>query len=187
MTEVSWPHIGPAELRALWEEHAPSFLRLDDVESLPNIRESFLTWLSEKGFELGSVLPTRSIIRARLERVTLTRRGEAAETEVVISLASKAIEAKRIGPALPDEILRMSAEATLDAVNQLFPPLNFDVESAYRINPEYDPIAVVVARNHTTNITERIVGACSITASTTEAGAKAALDAVNRRVELAFT
>lgn len=187
-----WPHITNARLLELWERHAPDFIRLDDVErELPAMRESFLGWLEEKGVELGPKHVTESTAReiprrrVRLEQVGLTRKGSTAETLVAMSLADTTAEAKRTGPGVPDEIVRMTAEATLDALRDLLPDLSFGLELAFTVEPSRagaESVAVVLVRDSGRG-NERYVGACAVVASAPEAAAKATLQAINRRTE----
>lgn len=184
MTDERWPHIGPEDLRRLWEQHAPGFIPLEDVErDLPQMRDQFLAWLESKGIDLGQP-STGSEARGRvkLNGVGYTRRGIDAEAQISMTLGSNSSEARRKGPAIPDEILRLSAETTLDAVNELVPGFAFGLESAFTVDHTYadDSVAVVVVRNFG-RMSERYVGACQVSASMPEAAAKATLQAINRR------
>lgn len=187
-----WAHITDSRLLELWEKHAPDFVRLDDVQhELPAMRDSFLVWLEGKGIDLGPkhevepTTPDPSRRRVRLEQVGLTRRGSTAETLVSMSLADTSAEAKRSGPAVPDEIVRMTAETTLDALRDLLPHISIGLELAFTVEPtrpDTDPVAVVLLRDAGRG-QRRYAGACPVSASAPEATAKATLQAINRRTE----
>lgn len=189
LNKIRWPHIGQEELLALWHQHTPGFIRLDDVErDLPRVRDTFLSWLSYKGVDLGVNPSERVGKRLRIERVSLTKKGEEALTEVVLSLKGEMAEGHRRGSPLHDEIIRQSAEATLDAINELIPVVSFGLEQAFTAGgnrQDLARIAIVVVRDPESGHSERYVGACPITASVPEAGAKATMSAVNRRTEIA--
>lgn len=190
MTDDRWPQIGPEDLKRLWEQHAPGFIPLADVEvDLPQMRDKFLQWLDSRGVDLGkpSAGPdprdTRGPRgRVKLDGVGYTRRGIDAEAQVSMTLGENSSEARRKGPAIPDEILRLSAETTLDAVNELVPGFAFGLETVFTVDPTYaeESVAVVVVRNFG-RLSERFVGACQVSASMPEAAAKATLQAINRR------
>lgn len=189
MVRNRWPHIGPDELRALWERHAPPFLRLENPNSnLPEIREVFLSWLAETGVELGDPdpeMPRRSR-RLRLDGVRFVKRGFEAETSVALSLNGHETEVRRTGRAHPHEILRLSAETTLEALHQLIPTVEFGLDKAFTIEPALaspNSIAVVVVRDTLNRSAEHFIGAADLSVSEPEAAAKATLDAINRRVE----
>jgi hypothetical protein len=183
-----WPHISEPELRLLWEMHAPDFIRLDDVETdLPKIRDRFLEWLDSKGIDLGESRTGAARRRVRLMGVGLVRRGEIAETQVSMALNDETSEASRSGPAVPDEILRMSAQSTLDAVQGLIPSMTFGLELAFTVEPartDRESLAVVLVRD-AEKVNARYVGACPVSSSSSEAAAKATLQAINRRAEAA--
>lgn len=189
LNDTKWPHIGQEELTALWHHHAPAFIRLDDLErDLPRVRDTFLSWLAYKGVDLGGRPTERLGKRIRIERVSLTNQGDQALTEVVLSLKGETAEGHRKGSPLHDEIIRQSAEATLDAINALIPVVEFGLEQAFTAGgngQEIMEIAVVVVRDPEGGTSERYVGACPITASVPEAGAKATMAAINRRTEIA--
>lgn len=186
MTEDRWPHIDDRRLRELWEQFAPSFLVLDDVErGLPRIRIPFLTWLEDKGLLPLAEVSRHPRRRVRLAEVRFTRLPDEAETEVTISLDRRDVKVSRRGRPVGDSLIRMPAEAAIEGVHRLLPIVDFQVEEAYALeDPSHEPIAVVVARNGSTP-GERSVGAVAITVSAPEAAAKAALAAVNRKAEIA--
>ena len=189
-TSDRWPHIGPDQLRLLWEKHAPNFIRLDNVdEDLPRFRETFLTWLTYRGvLGLGSKTEDRIGKRARIERVHLAYRGPEAQTEVALSFDGNSFAATRWGPPLPEQLIRSSAEATLEALAHLLPVLNFNVEHAVSVGNPISPtgqIALVQVREPDDITGQSYLGACSVSASLTEAAAKATLAAINRRAEIA--
>lgn len=190
MAHNRWPNIGPDELRQLWERHAPPFLKIDDPDrDIPKFRNVFLGWLEEIGVDLGPANPVRKPgRRLRLEGVSFVRRGVDAETAVALSLNGTSTEVRRSGRASPDEILRLSAETTLDALHQLVPTVGFGVERAFTVEPALptlNTITIVVVRNTISRPPEQFIGAADVSASSPEAAAKATLDAVNRRVERA--
>ncbi|MCA1841088.1 MAG: hypothetical protein ABR507_09460 [Actinomycetota bacterium] len=189
MTEERWPHIDEERLKELWGQYAPSFLKVDDVDrDLVLVRDAFLSWLWIKGIDLGPIRPARLGPRARIDSVRLTRRGPEAETEVNVSLRDMHAGARRIGSAIPEEITRLSAEATLEAMNTLLPVVGFALEQVFTIgSPSTDlaPIAIVVVREPSGRSPDRYVGACPINASVPEAAAKATMAAINRRAEYA--
>lgn len=189
LTSTRWPHIGQEELLTLWHRHAPGFIRIDDVErDLPRVRDTFLSWLSYKGVDLGGESTERLGKRIRIERVSLTNQGGEALTEVVLSLKGQEAEGHRRGSPLHDEIIRQSAEATLDAINTLIPVVGFGLEQVFTAGgngQDIAEIAVVVVRDPESGPSGRYVGACPITASVPEAGAKATMAAINRRTEIA--
>lgn len=186
-----WPHIGPEELRELWERYAPPFLRLDNTErDLPELREVFLSWLETTGVDLGSPEPSELFYarprRLRLESVRLVKRGLEAETAIALSLNGRQAEVRRSGPGISAEILRISAETTLEASHQLVPGVSFGLDRAFVIDQPISPprsIAVVVVRNSLSRPAEQLIGAADLSVSEPEAAAKATLDAINRRVE----
>lgn len=182
-----WPQIGREELLTLWRQHAPDFLTIDDMDrDLPRIRDTFLAWLQYKGVDLGQEGGVRLGKRARIERVALTRRGEIAETVVAMSLGSRSAEASREGHGSTDEVIRLTAEATLDALNDLLPVVAFGVEQVYNINSDpIHQIAMVVVKDPESSGNDRFVGAAQIHASVPEAAAKATMAAINRRAEIA--
>lgn len=171
----------------LWQQHAPDFLMIDDVDrDLPRIRDTFLAWLQYKGVDLGQDSPARLGRRARIERVAFTRKGDTAETRVALSLGSRSTEASRVGNGTTDEIIRLTAEATLEAINGLLPVVAFGVEHVYNIN--HNPIhqiAMVVVKDPESSGHDRFVGAAQIQASVPDAAAKATMAAINRRAEIA--
>lgn len=185
-----WPHIGPDQLRMLWEKHAPDFIRLDNVdEDLPRFRETFLTWLTYKGIVgLGVRTEDRIGKRARIERVHLAYRGPETQTEVALSFGGNIFAATRWAPPLPEQLIRSAAEATLEALAHLLPVLSFSVEHAVSVGNPISPtgqIAIVQVREPEGITGERYLGACAVSASLTEAAAKATLAAINRRAEIA--
>lgn len=171
----------------LWQQHAPDFLMVDDLErDLPRIRDTFLAWLQYKGVDLGQDAPVRLGKRARIDRVAFTRRGESAETRVAMSLGSRSTEAVRTGNGSTDEIIRLTAEATLEAINGLLPVVAFGIEHVYNIN--HNPvhqIAMVVVKDPESSGHDRFIGAAQIHASVPDAAAKATMAAINRRAEIA--
>lgn len=189
LNSTRWPHIGQEELLTLWQRHAPGFIRIDDVErDLPRVRDTFLSWLAYKGVDLGGDPTERLGKRIRIERVSLTNQGDQALTEVVLSLKGEMAEGHRKGSPLHDEIIRQSAEATLDAINALIPVVAFGLEQAFTAGgngQEIAQIAVVVVRDPESGPSQRYVGACPITASVPEAATKATMAAINRRTEIA--
>jgi len=190
MSPDRWPHIGPDELRVLFEEHAPAFIRLDNVdEDLPRFRETFLAWLTYQGI-VGLDVKTEDRMgkRARLDRVHLAYRGPETQTEVALSFAGNSFTATRWGPPLPEQIIRSSAEATLEALSHLLPVLSFSLEHAMSVGNPISPtgqIALVQVREPEGINGDRYLGACAVSASLTEAAAKATLSSINRRVEIA--
>jgi hypothetical protein len=186
MAENRWPHIDEPKLRELWEQFAPSFLVLDDVEAgLPRIRIPFLTWLEGKGLLPMADVSRHPRRRVRLTEVTFTRLPDAAETQITVVLDQRDARVSRRGRAVGDDLIRAPAEATIEAVQRLLPIIEFQVEEAYALErPQHEPLAVVIARNGVAP-SERYVGAVTITASAPEAAAKAALSAVNRKAEIA--
>lgn len=188
MADDPWPHIGPDELKALWERYRPPFLRLDDPEqSLPRFRHAFLVWLEAMGIDIAPKerMP-RLTRRLRLDTVRFVQRGADAETAIALSLNGSSIEVSRAGRATPDEIIRMSAETTLDALHHLVPKVGFGLERAFIVKSPSGtpaPIAIVVVRDTQSLPAAQFVGAADLSVSASEAGAKATLDAVNRRVE----
>lgn len=190
MTDPRWPQIGPEELQRLWELYAPRFIKLDDVEKeLPQMREQFLVWLEETGVDLaGFSLEQRARIgRVKLDQVGLTRRDGTAEAFVSMSFAGASAEARRIGSPLPDEVLRLAATATLDAVHELVPQFDFGLEKIFTIesSPPGDGIAISVVRDVARADVAKLVGACSVVTSPPEAAVRATLDAINRPLERA--
>lgn len=181
-----WPNIGREELLALWRSHAPSFITIEDVErDLPRIRDTFLAWLHYKGVDLGQEQSFRLGKRARLEKVSLTRKGDGAVSTVTMSLGSRHAEASREGLATNEEMIRITAEATLQAVSELLPVVTFTVEQVYNIgkNP-VSQIAMVLVHDPD-SYADRFVGAAPVKASVTDAAAKATMSAINRRAEIA--
>lgn len=188
MARNRWPHITAQELKALWERYAPPFLRLEDPErNLEQFREVFLSWLEETGVDIGAPEPLRRASRRlRLDGVRLVKRGFEAETSVSLSLNGRGAEVRRAGRAIPDEILRLSAESTLDALHQLIPRVGFGLDRAFTIEPALTPpnaIAIVIVTDTLSRPAEKFIGAADISVSGPEAAAKATLDAINRRVE----
>lgn len=190
MIADKWPYIDAQRLRVLWDRYAPSFLHLDDVETeLPLIREQFLLWLEGKGL---IDKPTVQVIterkRIRLAEVSFSRSGLLAETQVSLSLDDSRSAVRRQGQGTGDDMIRLPAEATAEAVRQILPIVDFDIESAFSLGPRNrrHPMAIVVAQSENGQA-ERYVGACAIAASAAEAAAKATLAAINRRAELAAT
>lgn len=181
-----WPHIDERKLRELWEQFAPSFLVLDDVETgLPRIRAPFLTWLEGKDLLPMADVSRHPRRRVRLTEVTFTRLPDVAETQITVVLDQRNASVKRKGRAVGDDLIRIPAEATIEAVQRLLPIVEFQVEEAYALEqPLHEPLAVVIARNGVVP-GERYVGAVTIAASAPEAAAKAALSAVNRKAEIA--
>lgn len=188
MARNRWPHIGPKQLRELWERHAPPFLKIEDADrDLVKFRNVFLGWLEESGVDLGPPESVRRVgRRLRLDGVSFVRRGIDAETGVALSLNGTSTEVRRSGKALPEEILRLSAETTLDALHQLVPSVGFGLERAFNIEPALptlNAITIVVVRDTISRPAEQFIGAADLTVSAPEAAAKATLDAINRRVE----
>lgn len=190
MIQERWPHIGPEELRDLWDKHAPAFLRIDDLdETLEGIRDSFLAWLAGSGVDLGPPHAPGPRRRARLDRVSFTRLRDAVEAEVELSLNGVSVRAQRRGGTAADEAVRLPAEAALEAAGELFSLVEFTIEEAYTATrSDGDPhvVAIVLTRRAGDGFfADPCVGACRIAGSVPEAGAKAALDAINRRLEMA--
>lgn len=188
MARNRWPHIGPKQLRELWERHAPPFLKIEDADrDLVKFRNVFLGWLEESGVDLGPPESVRRVgRRLRLDGVSFVRRGIDAETGVALSLNGTSTEVRRSGKAMPEEILRLSAETTLDALHQLVPSVGFGLERAFNIEPALptlNAITIVVVRDTISRPAEQFIGAADLTVSAPEAAAKATLDAINRRVE----
>jgi hypothetical protein len=190
MVKDNWPHIDALRLRSLWDRHAPPFLHLDDVDSeLPKIREQFLIWLEGKGLvDKPGVQVITSRKRIRLTQVSFSRSGLSTETEVSLALDDATSAVKRQGIGAGDDLIRLPAEATAEAIRQILPIVDFDIESAFTLaaRNQRQPIAIVVAQSENHQL-ERYVGACTIWASAAEAAAKATLAAINRRAELAAT
>lgn len=190
MPRNRWPHIGEEELKALWERHAPPFLRLESPDqSLPELREVFLSWLESTGVDLGAQpTPTRGR-RLRLDGVRFVKRGFEAETAVTLSLNGNEAEVSRTGRAQQGEILRLSAESTLDALHQLVPNVGFGLDRAFTIEPTLSPmssldaVAIVVVHDTRSRPIQQFIGAAGLSVSEPEAAAKATLDAINRQVE----
>jgi hypothetical protein len=190
MVKDNWPHIDALRLRSLWDRYAPPFLHLDDVDSeLPKIREQFLIWLEGKGLvDKPGVQVITSRKRIRLTQVSFSRSGLSTETEVSLALDDATSAVKRQGIGAGDDLIRLPAEATAEAIRQILPIVDFDIESAFTLaaRNQRQPIAIVVAQSENHQL-ERYVGACTIWASAAEAAAKATLAAINRRAELAAT
>ena len=190
MVKDNWPHIDSLRLRSLWDRYAPPFLHLDDVDSeLPKIREQFLIWLEGKGLvDKPGVQVITSRKRIRLTQVSFSRSGLSTETEVSLALDDATSAVKRQGIGAGDDLIRLPAEATAEAIRQILPIVDFDIESAFSLaaHNQRQPIAIVVAQSENHQL-ERYVGACTIWASAAEAAAKATLAAINRRAELAAT
>lgn len=185
-----WPHVGPDQLRMLWEKHAPDFIRLDNVdEDLPRFRDTFLAWLTYKGVtDFGVRVEDRLGKRAKIDRVHLAYRGPETQTEIALSFGENSFAAVRWAPPLPEQLIRSSAEATLDAMAHLLPVLNFSVDNAVSVGSPISPtgqIALVQVSEPEGISGERYLGACMVSASLTEAAAKATLAAINRRAEIA--
>lgn len=183
-----WPHIGPKELRALWDMHAPPFLRVDDIDNaLPSLRLPFLDWLEQKGIELAHIHPMRHGKRARLDRVAVRKAEESLEAEVILSLFDRTVQTSQHGSAATENLIRLPAQAALDGLRLLLPIVEFSIEEAFVIptgGAEEGEIAIVVVREPE-QTGPKFVGACSVTSSPPEAAAKAALAAINRHAEIA--
>lgn len=185
MMRDPWPHIGPDELLDLWEQHAPTFLKIDDVgNSLSKVRVPFLTWLSEKGINLGARRPPRSAGRTRLEAVALSWLEDRAEATVSLSWEGREATGQIHGPLTTADHVKLPAEATLVALNKLLPVMDFKLDRSFIIRDEgaTDPLVFVVVTDATKS---QFVGACLAAGSVPEAAAKASLDAVNRYADMA--
>lgn len=187
MPRNRWPHIGERELKSLWERHAPPFLRLESPEkNLPELREVFLSWLESTGIDLGPPASLPRGRRLRLDGVRLVKRGFEAETAVTLSLNGNEAEVRRTGRAQENEILRLSAETTLEALHQLLPNVGFGLDQAFTIEPAVsvkEAIAIVVVHDTRGRLSQQFIGAAGLSVSEPEAAAKATLDAINRQVE----
>ena len=183
-----WPHIGSKELRALWDMHAPPFLRVDDIDNaLPSLRLPFLNWLEQKGIELAHIHPMRHGKRARLDRVAVRKADEALEAEVVLSLFDRTVQTSQHGSAASENLIRLPAQAALDGLKLLLPIVEFSIDEAFVVptgGAEESEIAIVVVRE-SEQTGPKFVGACNVTSSPPEAAAKAALAAINRHAEIA--
>lgn len=182
-----WPHIGPRELRQLWERYAPRFLRLDDVDyQLPRVREQFLRWLDATGVDLGH--PTgrtkSELERLKLDEVGLARREGSAEAAVSMSLAGNSATCTRVGDPEPNSILHLAASATLDAVHALVPQFGFGLERAFVESARSEPIAISVVREEEPQTLAGLVGAAAVVTTPHEAIVRATLDAINREMTL---
>lgn len=197
-----WPEVDDELLRALWLEHNPAFLKLDEPweESLKKVRIPFLTYLESIGVPLERperqvdikevVMAARSGHRMKLETVDYRRSGNSAQAMVAISLRGKTAEGWSTREVVGNHVIWLPAEAVMKAAHALIPVIDFEIVSAFSASTSLgsrDDIAVVVARDPEKVIGNRLVGACEITTSEPEAGAKAALSAINRHAEIAAT
>lgn len=185
----TWPHIGPRELRQLWERYAPRFLRLDDVDfELPRVREQFLRWLVATGVDLGDPLsPSKTKERVKLQEVSLARRDGSAEAAVSMSLGAQSATCRSIGEFEPNSILKLAAAATLDAVHELLPQFGFGLENTFVEKARSDSIAISVVREDRPVVLPGLVGAAAVVTTPHEAVVRATLDAINRQMTLGRT
>lgn len=183
VSESRWPHIGQEELFDLWRKHGPGFIHLDNPDrDLLQIRDTFLTWLVYKGVELGRPEEVRIGKRARIQAVKLVQRGVEAEALVTLTLNGRFAEATQVGFSSGDDLLKLPAQATLSALNKLIPVVGFDVEWATTAS-RGDGLSVALVS--ISDSADHLIGACSVEGSLPEAGAKAAMAAINRRAEIA--
>ncbi|MGH9194665.1 MAG: hypothetical protein ACRD1T_02875 [Acidimicrobiia bacterium] len=195
MTET-WPHIGPRELRQLWDSYAPRFIRLDDVDyELPKVREQFLQWLVATGVDLGDqAAPTlsrslpvggRSLVgRIKLEEVGLARRDRSVEAAVTMTLAGDEATGTRKGAPDLESVLQLAACATLDAIHKLVPDFGFGLEGAFLESFNRDSLAISIVNEETPEVLPGLVGAAAVVTTPHEAVVRATLDAINRQMAI---
>jgi len=179
-----FPHVDLSRLRELWEEHRPTFVKVEDDESLLSNKVIFLTWLQRRGISPQVHREQRAYERIKLVDVSTVRLSEADETRV--RLSHKGLESIGQMPIVKHGEAASSAWATIDAVKQLSSlPLVLDqVVLTGRRSGESIPIIAVVIRDPS-RPDINFVGANVVEESLPTSAAKAVLKGINRYWELA--
>lgn len=155
--------------------------------ALVELPRKFLHWLEERGVDLkpSEEPPKRTNTRPKLDKVTISLEGDRLNAEVAISLPGRSARANREGSL--EHSLRLCAQATLDALDQLYPNLELRLDRAFLLAlrspiPGTEALAVVVLEELAGR--GRFIGACRAPAHTPIASARATLDALNRQTQL---
>lgn len=134
--------------------------------------------MSESGGSVGEAP------RPRIERVDATHEGLRARVEVVLSVPGRQETGSAEGPGPASALLRLTAQATLEAVTRLqpgLPALEVDATGINRIGQH--ELAAVAIRVLARRGEQLLVGSARVgPAGPYDAIARATLDATNRRL-----
>lgn len=110
------------------------------------------------------------------------------ESEAHVQVTLRCGDERYEGVAGSDELgtgARAAADATLSAVQKaLGRPVQLTAHEAQMVAADGQQVCLVVVRALTPHGEERLTGSCIVTKSVLEAAAKAALDAINRRLPI---
>lgn len=180
-----FPNVDLSRLRELWEEHRPTFVKVDDDESLLINKVIFLTWLQRRGIS-PSPKQQRAYERIKLLDVSTVRLAE--NDELQVHLSHHGMECVGRVPTIAHGEAAASAWATIDAVKQLSAlPLTLEqVVMTGRRSGESIPLIAVVIRDPS-RPDVNFVGAHVLEESVSAAAAKAVLKGINRYWEMAHS
>ena len=131
-----------------------------------------------------SDLDIAAVARAALTRVSETPNGSRTTIEVVLRHVDEENVGTATGPAVASARMRLIGEATIDASEKTFdtmPPIALDAITQTSVGAREVVVAVVItaARNGGEDLS---VGSALSSGNLDDAGVKAVLDALNRRI-----
>ena len=129
-------------------------------------------------------LDIAAVARAALTRIAESPNGSRTTLEVTLRHVDEEHVGSATGPAVASARLRLIGEATIDAVEKTFeamPPIALDAITVARVGPREVVVAVVItaAGNGGEDLS---VGSAISNGNVDDAGVKAVLDALNRRI-----
>lgn len=130
------------------------------------------------------LVPEPRRARPHIVRLDVHNDGPAFVVGVALSCGTRSSVGRARSSLTTAGVRRAAATATLHAVEELCPgPVHFELELVERSDAGHTPVVVVHVTSVWSDGVQRLVGSAAVREDETRAVVRAALDAVNRRVE----